>query len=172
MTGEEAINALARTLDDLDIHLQRSDATVKRSEKNRLSMLTIHGVAAMFIAPAFMAIGRDGMQGATWVVARLIPGSPYTLAVLLFAGGLVLAVATAYRAVWWEMLGLWILLSWYAIIAVSFGAAVVVWARHGMPDGPGKPSLYAPVLYSHFVAIMGVHLRTLHRIRRSRQRTH
>ncbi len=170
MTADgDAIDALANTLDALDVHLRHSDATVRRSERNRLSMLHIHALAAMVVAPLFAAIGRQGMTGPTWAVIRLIPGAPFTLAVLLFGGGATLAVATAYRAVWWEMLGLWILLCWYATISVSFALALGQWLIAGMPAGPGKPSTYAPALYGHFVAIMGVHLRTLYRIRRTRK---
>ncbi|MGX6605676.1 hypothetical protein ACWKSP_26610 [Micromonosporaceae bacterium Da 78-11] len=167
--NDDAIDALANTLDALDDHLRTSDATAKRSERNRLGMLHIHAIAAMIIGPLFGVIGKQGMAGGTWATARLIPGAPFTLAVGLFAGGLILAVATWKRALRWEMLGLWILLCWYATISFTFGAAIVLWFHAGMPDGPGKPSTYAPALYAHFVAIMAIHLRTLYRIRRMRR---
>ena len=169
MTADgDAISALAVTLDALDLHLQRSDATVKRSEFNRLSMLHIHAFAAMVVGPLFMALGKQGMSGGSWSFIRRIPGSPLVLGLILFTGGLILAVATAYGAVRWEMLGLWILLVWYATLSVLFGAALFQWFFVGMPSAQGKPSTYAPALYGHFVAIMAVHLRTLYRIRRLR----
>lgn len=165
MSGQDdAIAALAGTLDALDTHIQTADATVKRSERNRLGLLHLHAFAAVLMAPLFAAVGKDGMAGATWTVVRLIPGTPFTLAAVLFAGGLILGVATVRRSLWWEKLGLWMLLVWYATIAVSFGGAVVMWVAHGMPGGPAKPSTYPPILYTHLTAIMAVHLRTLYRM--------
>jgi hypothetical protein len=167
---EDALDALSDALDAIDVHVRVADARVKRTEKYRLSMLHVHAIMAMLIAPLFMAIGRVGMRGPTWVTARLIPGAPYTLGVFLFAGGMILAVATWYRAIRWEMFGLWILLCWYASISISFGAAVVLWIHHGALDGPTKPALYSPVVYLHYVCIMAVHLGTLFRLRRLQRR--
>lgn len=168
-SDEEAIARLASTLDALDDHIRVADATVKRSERNRLSMLHLHALAAVVIGPLFATVGRGGMSGAIWVTVRLIPGAPFTLAILLFTGGIILGTATWLRAVRWEMLGLWILLGWYATIALSFGAAVLLWLWHGAPGGSAKPSPYAPALYCHFAAVMAVHLRTLRRILRHRR---
>lgn len=171
MTGQDdAIKALAGTLDALDTHIKTADATVKRSERNRLSMLHLHALAAVVIGPLFAAVGTDGMTGATWSLVRLIPGAPFTLAAVLFAGGVILGVATFRRALRWEMLGLWMLFAWYAIIALSFGGALVLWLTNGMPGGAAKPSPYAPALYSHLAVVMLVHLRTLRRMIRHRAR--
>lgn len=168
MTGQEdAIAALAHTLDSLDSHIRTVDATAKRSEKNRLSMLHLHAAAAVVIGPLFAAIGRDGMVGATWTVTRMIPGAPFTLGVILFVGGAILGPATWFRVLFWEKIGLWMLLVWYATIAVSFAAAVVLWLLQGAP--PNRPALYAPAVYAHLAIIMVVHLTTLRRIARSRR---
>lgn len=167
-TDDQAIDRLAVTLDALDDHLRISDATVRRSERNRLSMLHLHALAAVIIGPLFAAVGKTGMTGATWAVVRLLPGAPFTLAAVLFTGGLILGVATWFRALRWEMFGLWMLLMWYATVSLSFGAAVLLWAGHGMPAGAARPSPYAPALYAHFAAVMGVHLRTLRRMIRHR----
>jgi hypothetical protein len=166
--GEDRIDALARTLDALDEHLQVSDATVRRSEKNRLSLLHVHAVFAVAIAPLFAALGQDGMRGPSWVVIRLIPGAPYTLAALLGIGGVILGVATWYRAVVWETAALWVLMAWYALIAVSFAGAVLLWLADGASGQ--RPSFYAGVVYAHVFVILGVHQRTLVKIRRSRRK--
>ncbi len=167
MTAEgDAISALASTLDALDEHLKHSDAAVIRSERNRLSMLHVHALFGMAIGALFSLVGQDGMRGATWTVARMIPGAPVSLGMLLFSGGLILAVATMRRAVRWEMVGLWILLFWYTTVAVSFGSALFLWLGAGMPGGAAKPSMYGPLLYCHFSIIMSVHLKTLRKIRR------
>lgn len=166
--GEDTIDALARTLDALDDHLRLSDATVRREQRNRLGLLHVHAAAAVVIAPLFAALGPDGMTGATWAVARLIPGAPYTLAALLMVGGVILGTATWYRRVGWELVGLWVLMSWYAIIAVSFGGAVLLWFADGRP--PQRPSFYAPAVYAHVGVILWVHRMTLVRIRRGQRR--
>lgn len=165
--GEDAITALAETLDALDEHLRDSDAKARRSERNRLSMLHVHAGFAMYIGPFFALVGRDGMRGPTWAVVRQIPGAPYTLGVLLFVGGAILAVATWYRRVPWEITGLCILLTWYLTIALSFGLGVLGWYA-GWLDGP-RPAPYAHGVYLHFAAIMAVHWRTLLRIRRAQR---
>lgn len=163
--GEDTIDALAKTLDALDEHLQSSDATARRSERNRLSLLHVHSVAAVVIAPLFAALGREGMRGPSWTVAKLIPGAPYTLALVLGVGGVLLGVATWYRRLGWELVGLWVLMGWYATIAVSFFGAVVVWLIQGQPEG--RPSFYAGAVYAHVCVILWVHRTTLTRIRRA-----
>jgi hypothetical protein len=166
--GEETIDALARTLDALDEHLRDSDAVVRRSERNRLSLLHVHALAAVVIAPLFALLGRDGMAGPSWAVARFIPGAPYTLAVLLGIGGVILGVATWYRRVGWELVGLWVLMCWYATIAASFAGAVLVWFAEGRP--PQRPSFYAAAVYAHIGIVLWVHRMTLAKIRRGRRR--
>ncbi|GGN39396.1 hypothetical protein FHR83_006726 [Actinoplanes campanulatus] len=170
MTGEETIDALARTLDALDDHLRSSDATARRSERNRLSMLHLHALAACYIGPLFTLIGEESRRGAAWAVIRLIPGSTTSLGVLLTAGGVVLGVATWRRALVWEMAGLCVLLSWYLIVAVSFGLGAAGWyLRWDWVDG-SRPAPYAHGIYLHLFTIMIVHLGTLAKIRRARRK--
>lgn len=170
MTAGDAVDALARTLDALDEHLQASDATARRSETNRLSLLHLHAGAAIYIGPLFALVGSDGMQGAAWVLIRMIPGAPYSLGALLFTGGLILAVATWRRAVLWEMVGLCVLLSWYLIITVSFGAGAAGWYFGGRRGDGARPAPYAHGIYLHFSGVMLAHLATLIRIRRSQRK--
>lgn len=160
--GPDPIAALAAALDHLDTHVRVADRVAKRAEGNRLSMLHLHALAALFIGPLFAAIGREGMNTPIWVVARSFPGAPYTLGLLIFIGGLILGPATWYRVIRWEKVGLWILLTWYAIISISFGGAILLWLTTGMDTA--KPSFYAPMVYLHLTAIMGVHLLTLQRM--------
>lgn len=165
---EQPFDALAHALDALDNRIQTSDATVRRSERNRLSLLHVHALFAVIIAPLFALLGRDGMNGPSWIIARLIPGAPYTLAVLLGIGGVILGVATWYRRVGWELIGLWVLMSWYTIIAVSFAGALLWWLTGGQ-SGP-RPSPYPAAVYTHVCVILGIHQMTLVRIRRSRRK--
>lgn len=170
MNGDErAVNQLAQTLDALDEQIRSTETTIRRSEKNRLSLLHVHAVFACFLAPLFAALTDRGMAGPTWAVARLIPGVPYTLAVILFTGGVTLGIATWYRHVKWEIFGLWVLMIWYAIIAVSFAGAVFVWLIAGRPAG-AQPSLYPAAVYGHICVILGVHQATLMRIRRAQRK--
>jgi hypothetical protein len=168
--GEKAIDALARTLDALDDHLRSSDATAHREQRNRLGMLHLHAVAAMYIGPLFALVGKEGMTGAAWALIRSIPGAPYSLGGLLFTGGLVLGWATWKRHVRWEMIGLCVLLTWYLIIAVSFGAGAAGWYLGGRRGDGARPAPYTHGIYLHFSAVMLVHLGTLVRIRRARRK--
>lgn len=165
MTGHDPIEALADTLDALDIHLNRAETVVKRSEANRLSLLHIHAAAAVVIGPLFASIGVEGMYGSSWRVVRLIPGAPYSLAAVLAVGGVILGVATWYRHKPAELVGLALLLTWYILIAVSFGLASLLWLADGSRAGP-RPSFYACMVYGHLAVIMAVHMRTLRRMRR------
>ncbi|GAA0494677.1 hypothetical protein Ade02nite_19920 [Paractinoplanes deccanensis] len=170
MTGRNAIDRLVETLDALDEHLQTSDATVKRSERNRIGLLHLHAAFAVYIGPMFALLGRDGMAGPAWLLIRRIPGAPVSLACLLFAGGVILGIATWHRAVRWEIVGLCMLLGWYVTIAVSFGGALLWWLTGGFPAGTPKPAPYTHGVYLHLGALMIVHLVTLIRIRVARRK--
>lgn len=166
--GEDPILALAKTLDSLDVHINVVEGKAKRNESNRLTMLHLHALAAMIIGPLFGAIGHDGMRGVNWVLVRYIPGAPYSMAVVMFTGGVILAVATTRRDLRWEMVGLWMLLVWYFTLAASFAGACLIWLAGAAPVGSGRPSLYAPAVYFHLTGVMFVHLRTLRKMARER----
>ncbi len=166
--GEDSLDALARTLDALDEHLPRSDATVRRSERNRLTILHLHAAAGVYIGPLFALVDEAGQRGAAWQVIRLVPGSTVTLGALLFLGGLILGVATWHRAVRWEMVGLCLLLSWYLIVAVSFGLGAAGWYLGWGWVAGTRPVPYSHGVYLHLATIMIVHLVTLVKIRRAR----
>ena len=142
---------------------------MKRSERNRIGLLHLHAAFAVYIGILFAFLGRDGMAGTAWTLVRTIPGTPGSLAALLFVGGIILGFATWKRAVRWEMLGLCLLLSWYLTIAVSFAGALVWWMLGGFPTNTMRPAPYAHGIYLHFSAVMIVHLTTLLRIRRTRR---
>lgn len=167
MTGEETIDALARTLDALDDHLRSSDATAHREQRNRLTILHAHALAGVYIGPLFALVSQEQQRGAAWQLIRVVPGSTVTLGWLLFTGGMILGTATFLRAVVWEMVGLCVLLSWYLTVAVSFGLGAAGWYLgwdwvHGT-----QPAPYAHGVYFHLFTVLLVHLATLVRIRRS-----
>jgi hypothetical protein len=169
VTGDhEAIAQLAGTLDALDEKIRANESTIKRSEHNRLSLLHVHAVFACFIGPLFTALGQHGMAAPAWVLIRQIPGTPWSLGAILFIGGVILGAATWFRHLRWEIVGLWILMAWYATIAIGFGGAVFVWLAAGRPPG-AQPSYYPAGVYAHVLVILSVHQRTLLRMRRARR---
>lgn len=164
MPADNAVDRLADLFDAMETHVKSADRAVRRSEGNRIGILYVHAVYALLIAPAFAALGRKGMTGTIWAVMRQIPGAPYSLAMVMFLGGLVLTVATTFRSRPWEIAGLALLILWYGTVAASFAAAIMMWvfSDHRAP----QPSLYAPLVYSHFLTIMLVHCYTLRRMLR------
>lgn len=160
--GSDPVAALADLIDAMDDHVRTSEAAQRRSEGNRISILYVHALFALMIAPAFAAYGREAMTGPIWVLIRSLPGTPGTLALIMFLGGLILAIATTLRDRIWEMVGLGFLIVWYGTISFSFSVAVLVWILEG-GNGP-KPGLYAPLVYGHFAVIMLVHCHTLRRM--------
>jgi hypothetical protein len=169
-TGDP-IGRLTEYLDALDDHIQAVDGELHREVDNRLTLLHLHAFAGMLIAPSFAAIGRDGMTAPIWSIVRQIPGAPYSLAALMFTGAVILGIATTYRNLRWETVGLVMILAWYAILTVSFGGAVTLWLASGRPAVPGPPGFYAPFVYLHLTAVMTVHLVTLRRKMRLQRRS-
>ncbi len=166
--GDSPVDRLADLIDALDDHVHAAERAVRRSEGNRIGILYVHAVYALLIAPAFAAIGEEGMAGPIWAVLRLLPGAPYSLAAVMFTGGVILSVATTLRNRVWELVGLLLLMIWYAVVAGSFGTAMLVWVATG-GTGP-RPAPYAPLVYSHFLTIMLVHCWTLRKMIRSSAR--
>jgi hypothetical protein len=168
VTTDDKIEALAAALDSVDRHVRIVDASAKRSEKNRLNMLHLHALAAVVIGLLFAAIEDSAMAGPNWIVIRLIPGAPETLGLFFFVGGMILGPATWYRHLKWEKVGLWMILLWYAVIAVSFAVGTLLWLT-GQNPSPRAPALYAPMVYLHLTCVMAVHLVTLNRMTRLRR---
>lgn len=165
MTTDDKIAQLAAALDDVDQHVRAVDATARRSENNRLNMLHLHAVAAALIGLLFAAIDPAVMTGTNWVVIKMIPGAPVTLGLFMFLGGMILGPATWYRHLRWEKVGLWIIMAWYATIALSFGTATLLWLSEEAPSKT-PPAFYAPMVYLHLTCVMLVHLFTLNRMTR------
>jgi hypothetical protein len=159
------VDRLADLIDALDDHVRAADTTVRRSESNRIGILYVHGLFAVAIGPAFASIGTHGMNGPIWRAMRALPGTPYSLGLIMFLGGVILTVATTFRNRPWEIVGLILLVIWYGTVAVTFGASIALWfasGRQGM-----QPGFYAPLVYLHFLAVMLVHCRTLRKMIRS-----
>jgi hypothetical protein len=170
VSTEEKIEALAAALDRVGEHVDAVDATARRSEKNRLSMLHLHAAAAILVGCLFAAVDNSAMQGPNWIVIKMIPGAPESLGYFLLAGGLILGPSTWYRRLFWEKVGLWIILLWYATISTSFGTATLLWLAGDNPS-PITPAFYAPIVYLHLSCVMMVHLITLGRMTRPQQRS-
>jgi hypothetical protein len=166
---DDAIDALATTLDALEAHIEATDSTMQRATKYRLGLLHLHAGYAMYIAIWFATLDTPAMAGVAWTLIRAIPGSPITPAVLLFAGGMILAVATWRRALIGEIVGLCMLLAWYLTITVSFGGALLWWEMGLFPPGTPQPAPYAHGVYLHLSSLMTVHILVLIRLRRIRK---
>ena len=171
-SNEDPLAVLASWLDRMDVTSRQTNESLHRNERNRLSLLVLHGVAAVVIAPLFalQTAGPTGMSSPSFVAIREIPNAPYTLAFLLGLGGLILVPATVSRHRPSEMVGLAMLAAWYLVLAVGFGMAVGVWASAGHP-ATARPSLYAPGVYAHLAIIMFVHMVTLARLDRTARRS-
>lgn len=168
MTYEDKIDQLAQALDDVDRHVRKIGANELRERRNRLNMLHLHAAAAILVGLLFALLDPAALSGANWAIARLIPGMPVTLGILLLTGGLILGPATHWRSPRWEKVGLWIILSWYAIIAFSFGGASLLYLSGDNPS-PTAPAFYASLVYLHLTCVMAVHLTTLNRMARARR---
>lgn len=159
---------LAEVLMSLEHSTRRDAAKLYRNERNRTSLLKVHGGAALTIAPLF-AISGHSMTGPNWELFWHIPWFPYSFAALLWLGGATLLVATLARNRTWEMVGLRIVQSWYLAQSVGFAWPVVVWLYHvlaGRPAGMDPPNFYAWEVHFHLAIIMGVHVWTLRRMGR------
>lgn len=168
MSYEDKIDQLARALDGVEIHVRAVDASARREQRNRLNMLHLHAAAAVLIGPLFALVEPATLNGANWAIIRVIPGTPVTLGLFLLLGGLILGPSTHLRHPRWEKVGLWIILTWYAIIALSFGGAGLLYLTGNNP-APNTPAFYAPMVYLHLTCVMVVHLATLNRMSRLRR---
>lgn len=162
---EDPVAALGGLLDRLDRHIAAAGVAAGRDERNRLSLLSVHGAVGVVLAPLFTQVMTTGPS---WTVLRHVPGAPDSLAALVGVGGLVLVTATAVRSLRWETVGLVMMIAWYAVMASGFAAAIGVWIAHGRPAAT-SPALYTPVVYAHVAVVLSVHLRTLYRIRTGRR---
>lgn len=161
----DPVEDMADTLDALQEIVNEAGGVMKRAEGNRFALLYLHAIFALFISPSFLLWGSGpaAMTGATWTVARLLPGRATSLSVLLFAGGAVLLLGTASRSPRWAGVGLLLIMLWYLIISISFAGAVIIWLSNGA-DVAKQPALYAPGVYAHLAACMVIHLITMWRI--------
>ncbi len=170
----DPIADLAATLAALDRHTLRSHNALRRNEHNRIGLLYVHAVAALTIAPLFIA-SKNLFSGPSWSFLRLLPGFPWTFAALLLAGGLMLLPSTIARIRPLEMIALTLLNTWYTMLAIGFFIPAVAWCADALPAivggdplPAGQPGLYAWAVYGHLSVIMRVHLYTLWRMERER----
>lgn len=163
----DPVAALAEWLAAVDVAGRDSAHRLRRSERNRIGLLLVHGMFALVVAPLFAAqLGAPGgMSSPSFALLRAVPGAPYSLAFLLGLGGAILVPATIARHRPWEMTGLGLLIAWYGLLAAALLLAFIPWAMAGSPSA-SRPSLFGPAFYAHFATIMAVHLRTLWHLHR------
>lgn len=166
----DPVGALADMLDQIDVSINRTHRRAKSDEKARLNMLKVHGGWAIVVGLLFAANGKEGTTGPIYQFLRWIPGFPYSLALLLLAGGLILLPATILRHRPAEMIGASILALWYGTISLGFGIPVLIWSAHAaanwsadLPLPPGRPGMHGPGVYGHFCNVLLVHLVVLWR---------
>lgn len=163
-----AAKELAKVLLALRASTQRDAVVLRRNERNRINLLIVHAIAALAVAPLFALSGR-ALTGPNWEGLHYIPGFPYSLAALFWAGGLVLLPATLTRHRRWEIAGLWLISLWYTIMSFGFFVPVFSYVQHVLAGHrpPEPPTFYAWVVYAHLAVIMRVHMITLWRMSRA-----
>ena len=162
--ARDPIETLAEIVDEFADIMEGADRTVWRYIHYRHSLLWIHAIAAILMASAFAATGREGLIGPSFRFLSAIPGSPWSLAVLLGVGGFLLAIGLIFDRFPVKRVGLAMLAVFYTLIAVSLAVPIYSWA---VGDIVAKPTLYGPILYFHLSAIMIVHIGlTFRRIKR------
>jgi hypothetical protein len=164
--GQDPIDRLAGFLDRLEATASASERSARIDSANRIGLLFGHGLFAILVAPGFALLAKTGMTSASFTLMRKIPGSPWSMAILIGVSGMVLAIATWHRNRRWEYASLAALGLWYTIVAVSFTGAIAVWlsdSTAGELDWSRSPSFYAPVVYFHLMFVMAGHMRTLRR---------
>ncbi len=145
---------IGRDLDDLS-HRDR------KSTKGRLSLLHIHAATAVLVGAGLIANGPDGITSPAYAGVRLVPGAPATVGATLAVFGIMLGVATYYRAVRWEITACIGMALFYLLFATSFAVAAVRWQFHPMgmkPSWQGMFSYYgwAGLLIAHLVILRWV----------------
>lgn len=166
---EDPAAELAATLARLSHSTRKDEARFQRTERNRLNLLIVHAVAAIVIAPLFMA-SASAMTGPLFQPILLkIPYFPYSFGSLMFVGGMILLPAAILKVTRYEMLGLGLISAWYTILGVGFGWPALL-ALHRFlahePQPPGHVSVYAWAVYLHLAIIMRIHIFTLWRMLR------
>lgn len=158
---QQANNALDRmtdVVDSLGEYVLITTDRARHGTRYRLNLLWVHSVAALMMAPLFMATGREGMTGPSFSFLRSLPGSPYSVGIILMAGGLIVGMGCIFRAKLVEAIGLILLAIFYITLAITFAVPPTRWL---IGEQLIKPPLYGPVLYGHLTVIMALHIRGL-----------
>lgn len=161
MTDEPTV-PLERLLQQWGARVEDVDHALAAAEHSRSSLLYVHASAGLFIAPLFLqwASRPASLASPTWVVARNIPLASVTLSVLLFAGATLLMMGTAGRRLRLARIGLVLMCGFYTLIAVTFGASVVVWLVGGAHP-VAEPAVYTPFVYGHLATVLAIHTATV-----------
>lgn len=151
----EAVDIMIDVVDGLEEYVIISADTETHGTRYRLNLLWIHAIAAVTMAPLLMYTGKDGLNGPSLSFIADLPGSPLSIALMLWVGGLILGMGAVFRAKRTEMVGLCFLATFYILFAVSLAVPPIRWLAG---DGGMKPAFYAPILYGHMATIMAVHI--------------
>lgn len=170
--ADATVQKLTELLDGIDHRVQATQRIAVLDERNRLTLLFGHAIFAMLVVPGFALLSKSGMSSPSFVVARNVPGAPYSLAVWIGVAGFWLAVATIHRNRRGEFFALCLLLAWYVLFSVSLVAAIAMWLTPaieagglthftGHLDWHRAPAIYAPIVYAHLAYAMAGHMRTI-----------
>jgi hypothetical protein len=142
-------------VDDFADIMRGADKTVWRFVHYRHELLWIHGICSMLMAWALAGTGRDALRSPYFILVRLIPGAPGSLAALLGLGGAIICIGLIFESFPVKRIGLAMLALFYLVIAASLAFPIFLWLTGRFPM---KPVLYSPILYLHMALIMLVHI--------------
>lgn len=154
----DAVDQMVDIVDGLEDYILHSDTVKRHGTRYRLNLLWVHAFAALCMAPLLAATGRDGMTGPSFAFLRTVPGAPFSIAVILGVGGLILGLGCVFRAKRTEIAGLLCLGMFYVLFGASFTVVPVRWL---LEEQATKPPLYSPIVYGHLAVIMIMHIRAL-----------
>lgn len=147
--------AFMEIVDEFADIMHGADKTVWRFVHYRHELLWVHGIASMLMAWALAGTGKGALRGPSFILIRMIPGAPGSLAVMLGLGGFLICVGLIFEIFAVKRVGLLMLGLFYLTIALSLSVPIFLWATGQLPM---KPVLYPPILYLHMAAIIAVHI--------------
>lgn len=150
----DAMDRMANAVEGLEGYVLTSNEVRTHTGRYRVNLLWLHCIFTLALAPLFAATPPEALQGPAFAYLVAIPGTPWSEAVLLWIGGIILGFGCVFRAKRTEAIGLALLALFYLVLTVCFTLATFHWATAG-----GKATtLYAPIVYLHFAMVMCTHI--------------